>query len=45
LLDEKKRTRANELNEKIQSLLSSDSDLNKMVLLELLQNLIGNNHE
>jgi hypothetical protein len=45
LLDEKKRTKANELNKKIQSLLSSDSDLNKMVLLELLQNLIGNNHE
>ena len=45
LLDEKKRTKANELNKKIQSLLSSDSDLNKMVLLELLQNLIENNNE
>ena len=45
LLDEKKRTKANELNKKIQSLLSSDSDLNKMVLLELLQNLIGNKDE
>ena len=42
LLDEKKRTKANELNKKIQSLLSSDGDLNKMVLLELLQKLIGN---
>jgi hypothetical protein len=45
LLDEKKRVKANELNKKIQSLLSSDSDLNKMVLLELLQNLIGNKDE
>jgi hypothetical protein len=45
LLDEKKRGKANELNKKIQSLLSSDSDLNKMVLLELLQNLIGNKDE
>jgi hypothetical protein len=45
LLDEKKRTKANELNKKIQSLLSSDSDLNKMVLLELLHNLIGNRDE
>jgi hypothetical protein len=41
LLDEKKRTKANELNKKIQSLLSSDIDLNKMVLIEMLQNLLG----
>jgi hypothetical protein len=45
LLDEKKRTKANELNKKIQSLLSSDGELNKMVLLELLQKLIGNKDE
>jgi hypothetical protein len=45
LLDEKKRTKANELNKKIQSLLSSDNDLNQMVLLEMLQNLIGKNDE
>ena len=45
LLDEKKRTKANELNKKIQSLLSLDSDLNKMVLLELLQNLTGKKDE
>jgi hypothetical protein len=45
LFDENKRTKANELNKKIQSLLSSDSDLNKMVLLDLIQNLIGNNDE
>jgi hypothetical protein len=45
LLDEKKRSKANELNKKIQSLLTSDSDLNKMVLLELLQNLIRNKDE
>jgi hypothetical protein len=41
LLDEKKRIKANELNKKIQSLLSSDNDLNQMVLLEMLKNLIG----
>ena len=45
LLDEGKRTKANELNKKIQSLLSSDGDLNKMVLLELLQKLMGNKDE
>ena len=45
LLDEKKRTKANELNKKVQSLLSSDNDLNQMVLLEMLQNLIGKNDE
>jgi hypothetical protein len=45
LRDEKKRTKANELNKKIQSLLSSDNDLNQMVLLEMLQNLIGKNDE
>jgi hypothetical protein len=45
LHDEKKRVKANELNKKIQSLLSSDSDLNRMVLLELLQNLIENKGE
>jgi hypothetical protein len=45
LHDEKKRAKASDLNKKIQSLLSSDSDLNKMVLLELLQNLIGKKDE
>ncbi len=45
LLDEKKRNKANDLNKKILSLLSSDKDLNKMVLLELLQNIMEDRDE
>jgi hypothetical protein len=45
LLDEKKRNKANDLNKKILSLLSSDKDLNKMVLLELLQSILGDSDE
>jgi hypothetical protein len=40
-LDKKKRKKADELNKKIFSLLSLDSELNKMVLLEMLQQLLG----
>jgi len=45
LLDEKKRNKANDLNKKILTLLSSDPDLNKMVLLELLQNIMEDRDE
>jgi hypothetical protein len=43
--DEKKRKKADELNKRIKSLLSSDDELNKMVLLEMLQNLLGEKDE